>query len=108
MRKSAASLVAAAVTAGAILAATLPASAQPSARTATPAQQTCSAFTAWDQHKTAARLDRLVTVSLALPHGYLAADTGQLLADSVTAKPKAKYIRSDEKWISEDCAKVQA
>ena len=102
MRKT----IAAAILAGTAILGAIPVTASASARTPSPAQQTCTAFTAWQQHKTTARLDRLVTASLSLPHGYLAADVAQLLADSVTAKPKAKYIRSDARYVSEDCAKV--
>ncbi len=102
MRKT----VAAGSVAVAAVAGMIPVTATAATRTPTLAQQTCTAFTAWQRHPGTARLDRLVTVSLALHRGYLAADVGQLLADSVTAKPKASYIRSDARYMGDDCAKA--
>ena len=66
-------------------------------------QRTCAAFGMWQARPGAGRLDALVADSLHLPHGYLAADAAQLLADSVTAKPQAKYITQDRLDVAYDC-----
>jgi hypothetical protein len=77
--------------------------AQAGAKPASWTQRTCSAFTAWQDHPAARNLDTLVTDSLRLPHGYLAADVAQLLADSVTAKPDAKYVSASAQYVATDC-----
>jgi hypothetical protein len=77
--------------------------AQAGAKPASWAQRTCSAFTAWQGHPTARNLDTLVTDSLRLPHGYLAADVAQLLADSVTPKSRAHLVSADAQYVGQDC-----
>jgi hypothetical protein len=73
------------------------------ARPANWTQRTCDAFSAWQDHPTTRNLDTLVTDSLGLRHGYLAADVAQLLADSVTAKPKAHLVSVDGQYVGQDC-----
>ena len=65
--------------------------------------RTCAAFTAYEHHPSMARLDTLVTDSLHLHRSYLAADVGQLLADTVTPKSKAQYVATDAQYVFEDC-----
>jgi hypothetical protein len=85
----------------AVTAWTMPA--QASARPVTWAQRTCSAFSRWQAHPATGSLDRLVTYSLRLPRGYLAADVGQLLAVSVGAKPDPNGVDVAEQYLYEDC-----
>jgi len=66
-------------------------------------QRTCTAFGQYQAEPATGRLDTLVTASLHLPRGYLAADVAQLLADSVTAKPQAKYVSEDKRYVAYDC-----
>ena len=68
-------------------------------------QRTCTAATAYQRHPGAARLTTLVVDSTHLGKSYLRADIGQLYADASSPSPKAaKYVASDGKYISEDCA----
>ena len=102
MRRTITAAILAAIAAGSILAATLPASAQPAVNWR---QRTCTAATAYQRHPSAARLTTLVVDSTHLGKSYLRADVGQLYADASSPSPKAaKYAASDEKYISEDCA----
>ena len=70
-----------------------------------PAQSACAAFAAYERHPGADSLDALVTASFRLPHGYLAADTGLLYADSVTKRPGAVYVASDRRYVADDCSR---
>ena len=66
-------------------------------------QRTCSAFTAWQAHPTTGRLDTLVTDSLHLPRGYLAADVLELGAAVQAAKPKQHHIDTSAEYVAQDC-----
>ena len=77
------------------------------ARAVTPARSACTAFARWQQHGTQAGLDRLVTASLPLGRSWLKADIGQLYADASSPSAKAgKYVRTDRKYVAEDCSKL--
>jgi hypothetical protein len=95
------------IAAAAILAAILSGATTYAVRAATPVnwhQRTCSAFTAWDQHRTGARLDVLVVDSTRLGKSYLRADVGQLYADASSPSPKAaKYLGDDATYVNQDC-----
>src|ERR1700760_3474225 len=101
MRDWVGALAAAAVVSGSLVVLTWPAPADASVNWT---QKTCGAFAVYEHHQTTGNLDALVADSLRLPHGYLAADVAGLLADSVTAKPKAKYITKDVRYVAGDCA----
>jgi hypothetical protein len=97
-------ILSAAAAAGiAVTAFVMPAQASTAARPVNWTQRTCDAFHAWQDHPTTRNLDTLVVDSLRLPHGYLAADVAQLLADSVTAKPKPHPVATDGEYVGQDC-----
>src|SRR5579872_3306786 len=97
----AATLAAATLTAGMITAAILPASASAPVNWH---QRTCTAFRAWDQHRTAGRLTALVTDSAHLAKSYLKADVFQLAADASSPSPKAAtYLGDDATSVNQDC-----
>jgi hypothetical protein len=67
-------------------------------------QRTCSAFRAWDAHRTAGRLDTLVIDSTHLGRSWLRADVGQLYADASSPSAKAaKYLGDDATYVNQDC-----
>jgi hypothetical protein len=102
MRRTVSVTLAALLAAGAILAATLPASAQPAVNWH---QRTCTAFRAWDAHRTPGRLTALVIDSTHLGRSYLKADVGSLYADASSPSPKAaKYLANDAGYVRQDCA----
>jgi len=101
MRKTVTATLAAAVAAGTITAATLPASASAPVNWH---QRTCAAFRAWDRHRTDGRLATLVTDSTHLGKSYLKADVFQLAADASSPSPKAaKYLGDDATYVNQDC-----
>jgi hypothetical protein len=67
-------------------------------------QRTCSAFHAWDRHRTTAGLDRLVIASTHLGRSYLRAGVGRLYADASSPSPKAAgHLGDDATWVNQDC-----
>ena len=101
MRKTLTAILAATITAGTITAATLPASASAPVNWH---QRTCSAFRAWDRHRTAGSLAALVIDSAHLGKSYLKADAFQLAADaSSPSKKAATYLGDDATYVNQDC-----
>src|SRR6185437_13840330 len=86
MRKTVTVILAAAIAAGSITAATLPASASAPVNWK---QRTCTASAAYQAHPSAGRLTTLVTDSTHLGKSYLRADVGQLYADASSPSTKA-------------------
>ena len=98
MRKTVTAILAAAITAAAIAAATLPASASAPVNWH---QRTCTAFRAWDRHRTAAGLHELVADSFHVAPRYLGGDVAELYAD--IERGKVKYLGDDATFINQDC-----
>ena len=102
MRKPVTALLAAAITAGTVAAATLPASASAPVNWH---QRTCAASAAYRAHPSAGRLTVLVTDSTHLGKSYLKADVGSLYADASSPSAKAaKYAAKDLEYLASDCA----
>ena len=67
-------------------------------------QRTCTAFSAWERHPSLDRLETAVSDSFRIRgRSYLAADLGQLWADSVSPKSNAQYVDTDRQYVYEDC-----
>jgi hypothetical protein len=64
-------------------------------------QRTCSAFTAWDRHRTAGRLDTLTADSFHVPWKYLGEDVAGLYRD--VRGGKVKYLGDDATYVNQDC-----
>ncbi len=66
------------------------------------AGRTCSAFTAWEHKPTTARLDTLASDSFHVPWRYLGVDVWGLYSD--VRSGSVKYVRSDVRYVAEDCS----
>ena len=64
-------------------------------------ERTCHAFSAWERHPSAGRLDTLGADSLHVPWRYLGADVWGLVSD--VRSGSVKYVSDDETYIYEDC-----
>jgi hypothetical protein len=64
--------------------------------------RTCAAYAAWKRHPSAAGLDVMMTDSFGVPWKYLASDVTHLYAD-VRDRSAVRYVRHDEKYVTEDC-----
>jgi hypothetical protein len=64
--------------------------------------RTCAAFAAWEAHPTAGNLRTLGTDSFNVPWRYLGNDVWGLVSD--VRSGSVKYVKSDERYVSQDCA----
>lgn len=64
-------------------------------------ERTCHAFSAWERHPSAGRLDTLASDSLHVPWRYLGADVWGLVSD--VRSGSVKYVSDDEQYIYQDC-----
>ena len=67
-------------------------------------ERTCAAFATWERHPSLGRLETAVADSFHLKgRSYLAADLGQLWADSVSPRSNQQYVDIDRQYVDEDC-----
>jgi hypothetical protein len=67
----------------------------------------CAAFAAWEKHRTTANINAVVADTLAMAWSgsarYVGEDAAGLYGD-VRGGAAAKYVTSDVKYMTEDCA----